>query len=196
MTEDERPRSLRKRKATSSSPWPKVTNGDNWETPPIAYEYLKNAVDIPAGVLLWDPFYSSGRAKHHLEAAFPDNAVHHENRDFFDTATHPTTAAYIVVTNPPFSKMSQCIHSLCALKSPLAILVRCDTVFTKYFGKASARSDGNEDAYTIIANKRIGFIDPQQGIVMAKASFSTAWVVRGLRLKNNVSLSLFAAQSE
>ena len=146
---------------------------DNWETPPEAFQFLAESIDLTApGQVIWDPFFSTGRAKVHLEAAFPDHTIIHEDRDFFQW----TPDRYdCVITNPPFSIRKRITEEMIARGKPFAMLIRHEGVFTGYMQKYYREHP--DDLQVLIPPKRINFIDPETGKVVPGVRFHSVWVL-------------------
>jgi hypothetical protein len=134
---------------------------DNWETPKEAYEDVR---DLIVGKIIWDPFYSQGRAAAFLMEAGAKEVIH-EERDAFDWSPEYE----LIVTNPPFSIKKRCLTYLLSLGKPVLILLPLADLASVWF-----REVVEEHQYHLyVPKKRYAFL--KDGKQMKGVSFPSVW---------------------
>ena len=135
---------------------------DNWETPKEAYEDVR---DLIVGKIIWDPFYSQGRAATFLMEAGAKEVIH-EKRDAFDWSPEYE----LIVTNPPFSIKKRCLAYLLSLGKPVLVLLPLADLASVWF-----REVVEEHQYHLyVPNKRYAFL--KDGKQMKGVNFPSVWL--------------------
>jgi hypothetical protein len=136
-------------------------SNDNWETPAQAFLDVRELI---AGKVVWDPFYSQGRAAAFLMEAGAREVIH-EQRDAFEW----NPDCDIVCTNPPFSIKKRCLLYLLSLGKDVLILLPLVDVSSKWF-----REVVEDREYSMfLPNKRYAFL--KDGIRQAGVAFPSVW---------------------
>ena len=134
---------------------------DNWETPKEAYEDVR---DLIVGKIIWDPFYSQGRAAAFLMEAGAKEVIH-EKRDAFDWSPE----CELIVTNPPFSIKKRCLAYLLSLGKPVLILLPLADLASVWFREVV----GAHQYSMFVPKKRYAFL--KDGKQMKGVSFPSVW---------------------
>lgn len=119
---------------------------DDYMTPLSAWENIKQF--IPKDKLIWESFYGNGESGNHL-TTLGFNVIH-EDIDFFEN-----DLGEIVVSNPPFTKISEVLQRLKAIEKPFILIMPSSKINTQYFRKLFC--DDDDAIQIIIPRKRIQF---------------------------------------
>lgn len=130
------------------------TKWDDWMTPFRAWDNIKNY--IPKDKVIWEAFYGDGKSGTHLQT-LGFNVIH-EDIDFFEN-----DKGEIVVSNPPFAKISQVLARLKEQNKPFILIMPSSKINTQYFRKLF--SDVADPIQIIIPKKRIQFLKMVGGVV-------------------------------
>ena len=134
---------------------------DNWETPKEAYEDVR---DLIVGKVVWDPFFSQGRAAQFLMEAGAKEVIH-EKRDAFDWSPE----CELIVTNPPFSIKKKCLAYLLSLGKPVLIFLPLADLASVWFREIV----GEHQYHLYVPNKRYAFL--KDGEQVKGVSFASCW---------------------
>ena len=135
---------------------------DNWETPKEAYEDVSSLIKDK---VVWDPFYSQGRAAAFLMEAGAKEVIH-EKKDAF--SWNPDCE--MIVTNPPFSIKKKCLAYLLSLGKPVLILLPLVDICSKWFGEVV----GDHLYHLFVPKKRYSFL--KEGVQVKGVSFASCWL--------------------
>jgi methylase of polypeptide subunit release factors len=137
---------------------------DDYETPRSAFQSILPYV--PAGVVVWDPFYASGASGETLRDL--GLTVIHQKEDFFDV-----DRGDFILTNPPFSKKKEVLTRLKALDKPFIVLLPASVLGTKMMRSLFP------DIQVLVPNGRISFLkNGTQTKAVWFASFWYCWKVQ------------------
>ena len=134
---------------------------DGWETPPVAFMDVREVI---TGKVVWDPFYSQGRAATFLMEAGAREVIH-EARDAFSW----NPECDIICTNPPFSIKRKCLSYLLGLEKPVLILLPLVDVSSKWFREVVQAREYS----MFLPNKRYAFL--KDGKQAKGVMFPSAW---------------------
>jgi hypothetical protein len=122
------------------------TTHDDYMTPFSAWENIKEY--IPK-LKIWEAFYGDGESGKHLKKLGFDTI--HEKIDFFEN-----DKGDIVVSNPPFTRISEVLERLKELEKPFILIMPSAKLHTQYLRKIFSNDD--DPLQIIIPRKRIQFI--------------------------------------
>ena len=134
---------------------------DGWESPPEAFLDVRELI---VGKIIWDPFYSQGRAAAFLMEAGAKEVIH-EKRDAFDWSPE----CELIVTNPPFSIKKKCLTYLLSLDKPVLILLPLADLASVWFREVV----GEHQYHLYVPNKRYAFL--KDGEQVKGVSFASCW---------------------
>ena len=134
---------------------------DNWETPKEAYEDVSSLIKDK---VVWDPFYSQGRAAAFLMEAGAKEVIH-EKRDAFDWCPE----CELIVTNPPFSIKKKCLAYLLEKRKDVLILLPLADLASVWFREVV----GDHQYHLFVPKKRYAFL--KDGKQMKGVSFASCW---------------------
>ena len=135
---------------------------DGWESPPEAFLDVRELI---VGKIIWDPFYSQGRAAAFLMEAGAKEVIN-EKRDAFDWSPE----CELIVTNPPFSIKKRCLAYLLSLGKPVLILLPLADLASVWFREVV----GAHQYSMFIPKKRYAFL--KDGKQMKGVSFPSVWL--------------------
>lgn len=177
----------------------KRKNNDNWETPVEEWKRLAQVIDIEqitdAAPVIWDPFYSQGRAENNLQMAFPLATVVHRDYDVFADEAIPVHFDFIV-SNPPFSIAMKCVQRLVEIGKPFALLVRSTSLFkVTIYDLIQA---GHPITFAMLRRGRVHFINSNTGEQKTPCLFECGWLLYNIPVKSipQVPTYIFPAQVE
>ena len=126
-----------------------------------AYEDVR---DLIVGKIIWDPFYSQGRATAFLMEAGVKEVIH-EKRD----AVSWNPDCEMIVTNPPFSIKKKCLAYLLSLGKDVLILVPLADLASVWFREVV----GDHQYHLFVPKKRYAFL--KDGEQVKGVSFPSGW---------------------
>ena len=132
---------------------------DDYTTPYEVWEDIKQY--IPSGKIIWEAFYCNGTSGEHLRKLGFETI--HEDIDFFQH-----NVGDIIVSNPPYSIVSQVLKRLEELDKPFILLMPVGKLSTQYFKKSVFCNKIS----IIIPKKRINFDKQKDGKKVEKPSKS------------------------
>jgi hypothetical protein len=151
------------------------TVDDEWYTPDDAWNSVSHLV--PRGSKIWEPFYGDGGSTLALKRMGYD--VVDASPDFFTSKK----MADIVITNPPFSKLTQVIDRLLELAVTFIILIPLHRL-----GSSDVRDRLNSQATRrvslVLPRERIDYIKP--GRTRSRSPFYSVFLCVGIN--NSVTI--------
>ena len=146
-----------------------------WQTPPEAIIPL--AKYLPKHARIWEPACGDGRITRCLEergfSIFGSDIL--DGHDFMSYT--PKQPFDMIVTNPPFGKMSDFLAQCYAIGKPFALLLPL------YGLETEKRTDlyRQHGVELLLFNKRVRYLTPGPNPVLGKRpSFASAWFCNGL----------------
>ena len=121
---------------------------DEWYTPDDAWRCIEGLV--PKGSRVWEPFYGDGRSTCAMKRMGYD--VVECSPDFFESERK----ADIVITNPPFSKITSIVERLCKLQCKFILIVP----FHRLASEPLRRALIGHDVGVVMPRERIDYIKP------------------------------------
>ena len=134
---------------------------DSWESPPEAFLDVRELI---VGKVVWDPFFSQGRAAQFLMEAGAKEVIH-EKKDAF--SWNPDCE--MIVTNPPFSIKKKCLAYLLSLGKPVLILLPLADLASVWFRETTE----THQYHLFVPKKRYAFL--KDGKQMKGVSFPSVW---------------------
>ena len=134
---------------------------DGWESPPEAFLDVRELI---VGKVVWDPFFSQGRAAQFLMEAGAKEVIH-EKKDAF--SWNPDCE--MIVTNPPFSIKKKCLAYLLSLGKDVLILLPLADLASVWFRETTE----THQYHLFVPKKRYAFL--KDGKQMKGVSFASCW---------------------
>ena len=154
---------------------------DNYQTPKIAWEYLKPYIKKEWTV--WE--CASGEGQLYTFIKEDGFTVIGSDKEY-DFLRQPTKDCDCIITNPPYSLKDEFIERCYAINKPFALLMP----LTALEGKRRQREFAEHGVQMIIPPKRINFKTPSgQG---RSAWFATAWFCYKLNLPKEINFITIA----
>lgn len=158
-----------------------ITTGeknDNYETPPNAFEMLLPYIDT--SLVIYDPFYCNGLAKHFLNNIGYKNVIHNDEDFYTNWNRHEFD---VIISNPPYSCKVQVFKKLYEIDKPFAMLVPVSTITTNFLQNIFKYD--LEKIGMIIPPKRIHFI--KNGVQSNRNWFDVVWITYKIKLPSPIT---------
>lgn len=163
------------------SVWSTLTNDDEWKTPKILWDNIKDYLPSK-DIVVWEAFYGDGKSGNHLSDL--GCTVIQSDVDFFDDNSNIISKVDMIISNIPFSKKKDILKRLKEIDKPFIIIMPASTMFTKYLKDIFTNENGKVEIQMLVPNTRMHFMKNE--IIYKRTSFDSCYFCYKMNLKNDI----------